>query len=310
MKKLDFHVHIYEGISIDESVRNFNDMCERFGYEGVGIMALCHNSKGYHESCNEQALEIKSKMPGSYAFASLHIDRPSFVEQAEDIMARGFDGIKLLNGKPSEYRHFGFGYEDPKFYEFFEYAEKYQIPLMIHNNDPEYSWDINRVSKSALAKGWYYDEKMPSQKFFFDVLDDVFATFPNLRAAIAHLGFYTESIQQLEKADKMLETYKNLSFDITPALNIYAELSKIPGQAQAFFTKNHERLIFGTDAINDLTGYPREYNNIKNAVTDAFIQGKSRDSEVARSRNTACLDLTAEMMENIYYNNALRFIKR
>ena len=108
----------------------------------------------------------------------------------------------------------------------------------------------------------------------------------------------------------MLETYENLSFDITPALNIYAELSKIPNQAQAFFTKNHKRLIFGTDAVNDLVGHAREYNNTKNAVTDAFIQGKSKDNEVARERNTACLDLTTEMMENIYYHTARNFIKK
>ena len=309
MKKLDFHVHVYAYIPPEETARNFTDMCERFGYEGVGLMALYHNSMGFHPGCNEIALEVKKLMPGSYAFAGLDYDK-NFVEQAEDIMSKGFDGIKLLSGKPSEYRFFGYGYEHPRFYEFFEYAQKYQIPLMIHNNDPEGNWDINRVSKGAIAKGWYYDENVPPQKFFFDVLDDVFVAFPNLKAAIAHLGFYTESVEQLAKADKMLETYPNLSFDITPALNIYAELSKIPEQAQAFFTKNHERLIFGTDAVENLVGGDRDYNITKNLVTDAFIQGKSRDNEVARKRNTACLDLTSEMMENIYYNNAIRFIKK
>ena len=309
MKKLDFHVHVYDCIPPEEAARNFTDMCERFGYEGVGLLALSHNSMGFHPNCNEAALKIKKMMPGSYAFAGLDYDK-NFVEQAEDLMSKGFEGIKLLSGKPSEYRFFGYGYEHPRFYEFFEYAEKYQIPLLIHNNDPEGNWDITKVSKSAIAKGWYYDENMPSQKFFFDVLDDVLANFPSLKAAIAHLGFYTESVEQLKKADKMLETYQNLSFDITPALNIYAELSKMPNEAQAFFTKNHERLIFGTDAVENLVGSARDYNITKNAVTDAFIRGKSYDNETARARKTACLDLSSEMMENIYYNNALRFIKK
>ena len=308
MKRLDFHVHVDAYLPPEQAARNFTDMCERLGYDGIGILALSHDTNGYHPGSNQAALEVKRLMHNSYAFAGLEYDR-NFVEQAEEYMSCGFDGIKLLSGKPSEYRFFGYGYEHPRFYEFFEYAEKHQIPLLIHNNDPITNWDITKVSQRAIENGWYYDETMPSQKFFFDVLDDVLASFPTLKAAIAHLGFYSESVEQLQKADKMLETYPNLSFDITPALNVYAELSMIPEQAQAFFTKNHKRLIFGTDAEEQLVGRVYDYNITKNFVTDAFIQGKSKDNEVARERNTACLDLTTEMMENIYYN-ALNFIKK
>ena len=159
---------------------------------------------------------------------------------------------------------------------------------MIHNNDPVGNWDITKVSKSIIAKGWYYDEKMPRQKFFFDVLDEVFVNFPNLRAAIAHTGFYSENM--LDKADRMLESYPNLHFDITPALNTYYEMNKTHDQAEAFFTKNHDRLIFGTDAIDNLVGHDREYNIKKNAITDAFLQGKEND--YSRKDNIVPLDLT------------------
>jgi len=309
MKRLDFHVHVDGYLPPEQTAHNFIDMCERFGYDGIGLLSLSHDTRGFHPRCNEMTLEVKKLMPGSYAFAGLEYDK-NFVEQAEEYMSKGFEGLKLLSGKPSEYRFFGYGYEHPRFYELFEYAEKHQIPLIIHNNDPEGNWDITKVNERAIQNGWYYDESVPSQKFFFDVLDGVLEAFPNLRASIAHLGFYTESKEQLAKADKMLETYPNLSFDITPALNIYAELSKISEQAQAFFVKNHKRLIFGTDAEENLVGRVYDYNITKNFVTDAFIQGKSKDNEVARERNTACLDLTTEMMENIYYNNALNFIKK
>ena len=83
MKKLDFHIHVYGDIPVSESVRYLNDMCERFGYEGVGVMALWHNSRGYHLDCNEKALAIKNAMPGSYAFAGLDYNK-NFVSQTEE----------------------------------------------------------------------------------------------------------------------------------------------------------------------------------------------------------------------------------
>ena len=58
MKKLDFHVHVTFDITVEETIRNFSDMCERKGYEGVGIMTLWHHSDGYLPSnYNEISLE-------------------------------------------------------------------------------------------------------------------------------------------------------------------------------------------------------------------------------------------------------------
>ena len=303
MKRIDFHVHVYDELSVDESVRYFSDMCERFGYDGIGIMALLHCSTAFHPNSNTNSLAIKRLMPGSYAFAGLSYEE-DFVEQAERHMDAGFDGIKLLGGKPSQYRLFGCTYTDPRYMAFFEYAEKHQIPLMIHNNDPLMHWDINKISPRSRAKGWYYDETMPSQSYFFDALDRVLAAFPRLKAAIAHFGFYSDD---LPRAEAMLETYPNLRFDITPALIIYDELSRTPAQSQAFFTRYHDRLIFGTDAENTLYGRARELNDRKNLITDAFLQGK--ENEVSREQGIIPLALDAEMLENIYYNNAMRFIQ-
>ena len=104
MKKIDFHVHHSDPIPLDVTVANFRDMCERKGYEGVCTLSYVRDGANERNAtCNEEALAIKAAMPGSFAFAALFHER-DLVAQAREYMAAGFDGIKLLEGKPNNYR--------------------------------------------------------------------------------------------------------------------------------------------------------------------------------------------------------------
>ena len=302
MKKLDFHVHILNDIPIEKTIENYTDMCERKGYDAVCIQALlhCEESTPYN---NRDALEIKEKT-GWYAFGS--IDRQSgesYAKQAARLKEQGFDGIKLLGGKPSEYRFFGEGYENEKYDELFAYCEETKFPLMIHNNDPKIHWDISKASARAIEKGWVYDEKMPKQEFFFLALEGVFSRHPNLRASIAHLGFYSDN---LDRASALLDMYPNLYFDITPALIIYSQLSETHEKSKAFFNKYSDRLIYGTDADNDLTGHAREYNDTKTEVIKWFLEGNERKNICGY--DIVPVNLDEGKLQDIYYNNAMRFM--
>lgn len=304
MKKIDFHVHVTdEKTSVEESVRYFQELCNRNGLDGVCIHAAEYSSTGEHPDCNEKALSVSRAEPGWYAFAGLH-HACNFVEQAKEYMDRGFRGIKLLEGKPSLYRYYGYGFEHPRFEPFFAYAEKHGIPLMIHNNDPLIHWDINKISRSAVEKGWYYDSTFPSQEYFFTVLEDILRRHPALRAAIAHFGFYSDNIP---RAAALLEKYPNLMMDMTPAPIIYYELSETPEAAKRFLLKYHDRLLYGTDVSNRIEGSVRELNDRKTRIMDVFYEGTSAceiSDHVIQGMN-----LPQEMQENIYYRNAMRFIK-
>ena len=153
MKKMDFHTHILNDITIDETVSFYQELCERKGYEGIGILACSHTTEGDYPDCNEMAMAVRNRLPNSYAFAALHHDR-DFVEQAKEYMARGFEGIKILEGKPTQYRYYGYGLDHPRFEAFFAYAEEQGIPLLIHNNDPLMHWDITKMSARSIRKGW------------------------------------------------------------------------------------------------------------------------------------------------------------
>ena len=305
MKKIDFHVHaLDESITAKESARHFAAMCERKGYEGVGVMALSHDSEGFIPDCNEYALEIKRLLPGTVVFGSVHHDR-DFVKEAEELMARGCEGIKLLGGKPSQYRIFGYSFEHERYEALFAYCEKYGVPMMVHNADPDFHWDITKMSQRAIEKGWAYDTTLPSQEWFFATMESVLARHPRLKIALAHFGFYTKDLQ---RATKLMEAYPHLRMDITPAPPIYAELSLNPKESEAFFRQYHDRIIFGTDVDNNIVGQVREYNDMKTEMIATFLEGKEprtfRDGRYA----VTPIHLEKEMLENIYYNNAMRFI--
>ena len=303
MKQFDFHVHVTdEDTDVETSIRYFRELCERNGLDRICIHAAEYSSEGDHLDCNEKALAVSKGDPKWFAFAGLH-HTSDFVEQAKQYMAQGFKGIKLLEGKPSLYRHYGYGFDHPRFEPFFAYAEENEIPLLIHNNDPLLHWDINKISQDAIARGWYYDSTMPSQEHFFRVLEDVFEKHPNLHAAIAHFGFYSDD---LPRAEWLMEKYPNLLMDMTPALIIFDELSQTPEQTSAFIRKYHDRMLFGSDVSNKIEGKVRELNDKKTKVMKAFYEGSGR-SQIG-SHTIEGMALEGEVLENIYYNNAMRFI--
>ena len=309
MKKIDFHVHIETKIPAEQSAYYFKDMCDRYGYSGINVLSFAYSladNKGYNYKCNDEALALKEKMgDGSYAFGCLLPDR-DYAKQAEELMSSGFDGIKLLRGgKPNYYKDFPYLYDHEIYADFFALAEEKQIPIIMHNNDPAYSWDISKAPARAIKMGWVYDGTVPSHERYFQAVDNVLERHPNLRIAMAHMGFYSENIA---KAFEMMDKYPNLYMDITPALNIYEELSSVHVEAERFFRKYSDRIFFGTDATNHLVGEARMYNDKKNAVTSYFLSNGKEGNPC--NKKITPINLDEKMLENIYYNNAMRFIKK
>ena len=302
MRKIDFHVHVRVDQPLEKTVANFTEMCRRHGYEGVNILAWTYD---FPEKCNEVCLKLSKMIPNSHAFCCL-LPNEDYASQAERLMGMGFEGIKLIRGgKPSHYKEYRHLFDDEIYEGLFTLAEEKQYPIIMHNNDPEGNWDINKVSQKMIARGWYYDENVPSHRRYFEAVDHVLERHPNLKIALAHLGFYSEN---LDKAFDMMEKYPNLYMDATPALNIYEELSRDAKKAETFFRTYHHRIFFGTDATNLLEGYEREKNDKKNHVVPYFFGGG--EPAVLYGLKIHPIHLEPEMLENIYYNTAMRFLAK
>lgn len=309
MKKMDMHIHTYGEISVDQMVKYMEEMMTVRGYCGLGFVACLRNSSGFHHDSNDVTMELKRRIPGSFAFAGLDHGK-DYVEQAKQFMEQGFDGIKLLEGKPSLYRFWGTGYEGPRMDEFFAYAEEQQIPLVIHNNDPRANWDPSNPKADALReKGWYYgDGDLPSQEEFFRMLEQVFERHPNLRAAISHMGFYYDD---LPRAARLLDACPNLYFDLTPAVEVFMELSLTPVETKAFFEKYRDRLFWGTDTTVNWApdSRIRTFNDQKVRMMDVFFEGTEPET-VAGKYPVVPIGFAPDIVEDIYYYNALRFMRR
>ncbi|MBP3300905.1 MAG: amidohydrolase family protein [Clostridia bacterium] len=309
MKKMDMHIHTYGDISMDQMVAYMEEMKELRGYCGLGFMACLRNSSGFVPDSNEVTLELKRRIPGSYAFAGLDHGK-DFVEQAKQFMEQGFDGIKMLEGKPSLYRFWGIGYEGPRMDEFFAYAEEQDIPLVIHNNDPRANWDPNGPRVEHLrGKGWYYgDGDVPSQEEFFLMLEGVFDRHPNLRAALSHMGFYYDN---LPRVSALMEKCPNLYLDLTPAVEVFMELSLTPAETKAFIEKYQKRMFWGTDTSVNWApdSRIRTFNDQKVRMMEVFFEG-TEPEVVAGKYPVAPVGLDPAILEDIYYYNALRFMKK
>lgn len=304
MNIMDFHVHVTDNdTNIAESIRYFKEYCNRNHFTGLCIHAAEFSSRGDHPDCNEKALAVSNADPNWYAFAGLH-HAEDFVDQMKRYIDQGFKGIKLMEGKPSLYRHYGYGFDHPRFEPFFAYAEEHAIPLLIHNNDPLRHWDINKISKTALAKGWYYDESFPSQEHFFAVLEEVFQKHPGLHAALAHFGFYSND---LPRAEAMMEKYPNLIMDMTPATIIFDELSASPEATKAFLLKYQDRIVYGTDVSNKIEGSVLDLNKRKIRIMKAFYEGT--DTADVCGQTIAGMDLDEAILEKLYWHNAIHFMK-
>lgn len=309
MKKMDMHIHTYGQIPMDEQVAYMKEMMELRGYCGLGFVACFRNSVGFHYDSNDVTMELKRRIPGSFAFASLDHGK-DFIEQAKLYMEQGFDGIKLLEGKPSIYRFWGTGYEGPRMDEFFAYAEEHDIPLVIHNNDPRANWDpANPKADHLKDKGWYYgDGDVPSQEEFFRMLEGVLERHPNLRAALSHMGFYYDN---LPRVSALMDRCPNLYMDLTPAVEVFMELSLTPEETRAFIRKYSKRMFYGTDTSVDWTpgSRIREFNDRKVRMMEVFFEGDEPEV-VAGKYPVVPMHIEPEILEDIYYYNALRFMKK
>lgn len=248
---IDTHVHFSFPYSHEESLVFFRTILERRGYEAMAFMAYHQSGSGkrFPESSLE-ALYYKSQLPGCWAFAGLrHPDTAEgYLAQAKEYRAMGFDGIKMLEGKPDLYRALGRGLDDPVYDRFYAYMEENGIPLTLHVGDPAEFWDAERVDPAARERGWFYgDPSFPAREKLYIEVWNVMRRFPALRLNLAHFGFFGH-IPQL--AEEFLGAWEHTRLDLTPGGIMFAGFSQAPAFWKDFFRRYRTRILFGTDGYN------------------------------------------------------------
>jgi len=255
------HFHLSFPYTVDESVKMYKNIFNYFGYERGSLMCYLHDVQENFYADNAKALYIKDVFnkaePGKklYACASLchYFDErdtaDGYLEQGKLMYLLGFDGFKMLEGKPGLRKKLGRRLDDAILDKFYAYAEEMHMPITMHVADPPSFWDRSKVSEYALKKGWFCDETFPTLAQFREETESVLAKFPKLSVTLAHFYFIS---QDLDYTVNLMEKYPNVRLDLTPGGEMFANFTKRIDDWRKFFVKYADRIDYGTDTYNML----------------------------------------------------------
>ncbi len=269
---IDGHVHVYT----DKCVEYFFDYKEKYGFEAIDVACLANLNKDMENDPAQNILAAIMKCmdeKGVYAHAGLVYPQfpvesaPTgsydFEAQVREFMDIGFDGIKMLENKPTTRKLTALATCDPCYDAFYKYLEDNKIPVVSHVADPETFWDYDLAPEFSHIEGWFYGNGTFLTKE--EIYHEVKATlekFPNLRITFPHFFFLSDYI---DEAEKLLEKYPNINLDITPGREMYDNFTRHYDKTKEFFNKYHKRIVFGTDMTS--TAFQGKPGDMIEAIT-------------------------------------------
>ena len=256
LEVIDGHLHIHAWEDKNTG-KTFESGIEEYK-EKMGLRAYCFAAmaSGYRDITNNVMCAIyKLLYPDTYAYGSLTF--PMYpvepeklgdmdpLTQYEELMEIGFDGIKMLEGKPSVYYCTNLPLNHSVLDPFYERAAKDGTHILMHANDPIEFWDPEKTCEEHKKKGWFYgDGKHVAHEEIYRQVFDFMDKHPDLTLTVAHFFFLSERPEILEDA---FRKYKNFGVDITPGGEMYIGFNKRYDYFKDFFTKYADRIMFGTD---------------------------------------------------------------
>jgi predicted TIM-barrel fold metal-dependent hydrolase len=313
MNIIDSHVHIwgYNNGNLTEILEGIYKIKELMNLESINAAAIPawdRASAGQNLIC----LLFKALYNDCRAYAGLEYyhdgveETPDgFLGQLTGFMDMGFDGIKIIEYKPSSYKKIGYGMNTCRHRKFFAFLEKNKIPVLWHTADPEENWDADLCNDFARKSGWYYGEGgFPSKDELTGEAEAILDEFPGLNAVFAHMFFLTADIS---KARAFMQRHPGARLDVTPGTEMYFNFTKDREGWRNFFIDYQDRILFGTD-----NGWGDEASPAQKAIEgcekiaflDAFFSGDSTirlwDKHLMRG-----LALPGKVLDKLYRDNFL-----
>ena len=314
MKKFDSHVHCLYDTDLKTSVKYYKEYFKNNDIERASVMSCPTYEKGDILQ-NLKVLYYKNELkPNVYAFAGLYYENfndtsnvdfysNDFYNQVKTYIENGYDGIKLLEGKPSERKKIKVMLSSEVFDKTFSYLEENGVLVTLHNSDPATFWNLSLMNSYQIEKGWYVGDCLPSKSELFNDVIKVLKRHPKLKLNLAHFGFTTDAY---EEAEEFL-SYENTAFDCTPGWEQYVNITANADKWRELILKNENRFIFGTDTENDNYQTNFEYSlraNKRATVIEKFFS-TSEALTTTSNADIKGINLPNSVAEKILYGNAL-----
>ncbi len=230
-KVIDAHVHYRHR----EPPVHFNKILELVGYAQANILT------GWEPRC----LDRKREQPGRfYTFGMIPHgpaklaagdgrDRPAMLAE---MLARGYDGVKMMEGKPAWKQQFKTpGIDHDYFRPFWEKAVELDVPITMHMADPLDFWWPGRQGSYA---------NLEPQEECFRQTEAVLKRHPTLRIAFAHFLFMAP---QLDRLGDWFSRFPGMRVDMAIGDEYLYYCSDDPEKSREFFIRWQDRILYGTD---------------------------------------------------------------
>ena len=104
----------------------------------------------------------KAYLSGGLDFVQVMADQEHMsdilADQVRTLKAIGFDGLKLIEGKPTARRRMNVPLDAPKYEGMWSALEALETPAVYHVADPEEFWDADRLPERARSRGQFYGD--------------------------------------------------------------------------------------------------------------------------------------------------------
>ncbi len=232
--------HLHMSTPEFDKCETFLDEIKEQGVTDVAIHSLTYRYiaynlwllyfKKHYKDLNISVFGMPNMFDGYYK------DIP-FEVQAKALLDMGCDGIKLMFAADTRKR-LGYGIDDERLDNMFDYLEQNNIPVLVHTPDGDACWDPQR--ENTYADGTH----LTKQELYNEAFNRLEKN-PKLNIVFAHFFFIAA---EYDEAVRIMETYKNVKFDITPGTNMYVQFAKDVPKWRAFFEKYSDRILYGTDS--------------------------------------------------------------
>jgi hypothetical protein len=204
--------------------------------------------------------------------------------------------------------------DDPRFDPILDFIAENGKTLVAHIGEPKNCWlpldsmtviNDKKYFKEHPQYHMYLHPDYPSYERQVESRDNVLAKHPNLTLVGAHLGSLEWSVGELAKR---LDMYPNFAVDMAARVCHFQVQDR--QKVKDFITKYQDRLLYSTDlVINDDMDIEERMSQLENEWQSDWKYFTS--TEEMSSPNVEGtfqgLDLSEEVLKNIYYNNTLQW---
>lgn len=269
------------------------------------------------EEQEQIALEYQKEYPGYFRYiCSFSMEGWQNEGWLENITNRiqcsirqGAVGVKLWKNIGMEIRKDDGSFlmiDDDFFTPLFAFLTEQHIPVVAHLGEPLNCWlPLDEMTSDRNRRYFiqnpqyhaYLHPEIPSYQKQIDARDLILQRYPNLTFIGAHLGSLEWSYQELAKR---LDTYPQFAVDVSSRLG-HLQLQSIQDYegVRDFFINYADRLLYGTDAYDNLTKLETSLVNDWNYLATDNICVSTEVSQSCKG-----LRLPEDVLYQIYYKNA------